>query len=802
VKSKFTLVSEGRDVSLVINVTYDSSVSGAPAGFKTAVQAAVSFFEQTFTNNVTLNITFGWAALGGGAAAENNFYADTYTYSQMKSLLTVRAKSPDDMTAYATLPTSDPTPGGNSTWALTVGQEKALGISASAPYDDYVQLNSSLAWTFDPNNRAVPGEYDAIGAIEHEISEGAFGRIGDLNLDGFYTPLDLFRYSLPGVRNFSLGADTWFSIDGTHLLQEFNNHNQFGGDVADWYPTIQGDSFGDAYSGVVGAVTPTDLKELDILGWNLATSVVTVAQAIANYNANSSVAAMTIQDTAPDVVTNLDALETLAFAGAITSIALTGTGTQTLAITATQYFNDQAVLATIITPYSLTVSAAIVLDAPTLQSSSQVSSFTVADNASNIANAVTALNADTKLTSVSVTDTASQVATHLDHLNAITNLGSITLLGNAVLSVSFSQITTDAFALDKIARSHSVVATGITGQWFTTVEYDYGASGQLQTQEYTAEPSLWFTVLQDFYTSGVIAEQKFTGVTGQYYSAVENDYSTSGLLQTQEYTAVSGQWFTLLQDIYDTSGQIVEQHFNAVTGQWFSEVENDFNRSGQLLTQEYTAAPGQWYTALQNVYNASGQVTEQIFTVAPGQWDSSIENDYTPGTFNLLTQEYTATPGQWFTVLQYVYDSSGNVSYQNFRAINGSNTIIVQAANASVELTSAFSGSVIFNGSSQMLKLDNSSSFSGTVSGMSGADKIDFSDINFANVQPAQFSGTSTGGTLTVTDGTHTANIALLGNYLASTFVSSNDGHNGTSVVDPPALASSQSSFVSQLHHV
>ena len=255
-------------MSLVINVTYDSSVNGAPAGFKTAVQSAVSFFEQTFTNNVTLNITFGWAALGAGAAAQNSFYIDTYTYSQMKSLLTATANSADDRAAYGTLPASDPITGGNSTWALTVGQEKALGISASAPYDDYVQLNSSLPWTFDPNNRAVSGKYDAIGAIEHEISEGAFGRIGDLNFDGFYTPLDLFRYSSPGVRNFNPGANTWFSIDGTHLLQEFNNHNQFGGDVADWYPTIQGDSFGGAYSGVVGAVTPTDLKELDILGWN------------------------------------------------------------------------------------------------------------------------------------------------------------------------------------------------------------------------------------------------------------------------------------------------------------------------------------------------------------------------------------------------------------------------------------------------------------------------------------------------------------------------------------------------------
>ena len=55
-------------------------------------------------------------------------------------------------------------------------------------------------------------------------------------------------------------------------------------------------------------------------------------------------------------------------------------------------------------------------------------------------------------------------------------------------------------------------------------------------------------------------------------------------------------------------------------------------------------------------------------------------------------------------------------------------------------------------------------------------------------MQSPTYSGNSSGGTLAVTDGTHTANIALLGNYLASTFVTSSDGHGGTSVVDPPSV--------------
>ncbi len=38
----------------------------------------------------------------------------------------------------------------------------------------------------------------------------------------------------------------------------------------------------------------------------------------------------------------------------------------------------------------------------------------------------------------------------------------------------------------------------------------------------------------------------------------------------------------------------------------------------------------------------------------------------------------------------------------------------------------------------------------------------------------------NSGGTLSVGDGVHTVNIALLGSYMASTFVAASDGHGGT----------------------
>jgi hypothetical protein len=113
-------------------------------------------------------------------------------------------------------------------------------------------------------------------------------------------------------------------------------------------------------------------------------------------------------------------------------------------------------------------------------------------------------------------------------------------------------------------------------------------------------------------------------------------------------------------------------------------------------------------------------------------------------------------------------------------------------AGTTVELSSPFDGLVTFAASTGTLKLDNSSSFSGTVAGMSGQDTIDFVDINFASAQPPTYSGTNSGGTLSVTDGTHTANIALLGQYMASSFVKSADGFGGTLVQDPPPATLAQ----------
>jgi len=134
---------------------------------------------------------------------------------------------------------------------------------------------------------------------------------------------------------------------------------------------------------------------------------------------------------------------------------------------------------------------------------------------------------------------------------------------------------------------------------------------------------------------------------------------------------------------------------------------------------------------------------------------------------------------------------------------NGANdsTSSVNLFNAVVTLGSAYAGTVDFYTSTGTLRLENSSSFAGTVAGLHGQDTIDFADIGFGANSTLGYAPNSnnSGGTLSLSDGTHTANIALLGSYMASSFVAASDGHGGT-LVSEAAQASTQTPIVAQPH--
>jgi len=101
--------------------------------------------------------------------------------------------------------------------------------------------------------------------------------------------------------------------------------------------------------------------------------------------------------------------------------------------------------------------------------------------------------------------------------------------------------------------------------------------------------------------------------------------------------------------------------------------------------------------------------------------------------------------------------------------------------------------SVTFAGGTGVLRLDQSATFHGSVSGLSksGGGSLDLSDIAFVSASEATFveNAAKTAGVLTVTDGAHTAKISLLGDYSGLLFTAASDSHGGTTVTAGAAPA-------------
>jgi len=106
---------------------------------------------------------------------------------------------------------------------------------------------------------------------------------------------------------------------------------------------------------------------------------------------------------------------------------------------------------------------------------------------------------------------------------------------------------------------------------------------------------------------------------------------------------------------------------------------------------------------------------------------------------------------------------------------------------------------ITFTSNGGILQLDYSQGFVepqlGPVIGFGSpagvTEEIDLLDISFGPGTTETYAGGTTSGTLMVTDGTHTANLALLGQYSTANFSLSSDGHGGTIVTDPPLVGSS-----------
>jgi hypothetical protein len=363
-------------------------------------------------------------------------------------------------------------------------------------------------------------------------------------------------------------------------------------------------------------------------------SSVSASAAVDAYTANPTWGPFAVVDSAADIATNLDGLETLATAGKLVSIAVTG-----LPVTA-----------------SVSASSA---DCGALDMIA--GGFDVSDMAANVSANIEALNADAYVTSILLVDFTTPALT-LDVAEALddtTALGEIACPYTIAIADTTANISANLGAIDTLieeGRVSSLARTNVTDQPYSSYAelYDNGvdAGTDYFFTNVTGEP---YSAYEYDYSAGnarIGSKFDYTDITGQAYTGEAVDYNGAGLLARAAFTGVTGAAYSAYQ--YDYVGGVFagsQFTFTTVpTGATYWYYETDYDQASHFTGDSFFFAniQGQCYTGEEASFDAAGAVSSVLLTGIVDQAYSSLELDYSAGTYEGYQAYYTVT-GQSFT---------------------------------------------------------------------------------------------------------------------------------------------------------
>ena len=261
---------------LQFDLVWDPSVAHAPKGFEKAVVTAALAYTKLFSDDIVIKIRVGYGEVNG-QRLDSGALGESETNYKLVSYATVSGALAGDNYPL-TLAGNEPM---TAQIYVTNAEAKALGLMSGTAtgVDGWIGLSSTIPMTYTIGGPAAgSSKYDGVAVAEHEIGE-VMGRVG---IEGAiiqgkttFSVWDLFDFSRPGALELSAHGG-YFSVDnGATSLGNFDNAAADGGDIADWASNAPPsshiyDAF-DAftYAGYHGVVTPRDVIETAVLGYNL-----------------------------------------------------------------------------------------------------------------------------------------------------------------------------------------------------------------------------------------------------------------------------------------------------------------------------------------------------------------------------------------------------------------------------------------------------------------------------------------------------------------------------------------------------
>jgi len=290
--------------ALSIEATFDPNLSASAV---IVINTAISFYQTTFSDPITVNIEFENMNTGLGRSLT---FVRTTPYSTYRTALGADATSANDATALANTPTGAFNPVTGSTF-INVKNANLRAVGLPAAFGNFGTACVRVNYVGDSciglnvgRTTTGGGAFSLLATVEHEIDEalGLGSELPNLTfLGGHPAPEDLFRWASAGVRSFATNPNVagcnngagapaaFFSINGgVANLNQFNNCNN-GDDYGDWI-THTPSQVQDALTNGTGAPSLTaassETVALDVIGYTFAVpepmSLVLIATGLAS----------------------------------------------------------------------------------------------------------------------------------------------------------------------------------------------------------------------------------------------------------------------------------------------------------------------------------------------------------------------------------------------------------------------------------------------------------------------------------------------------------------------------------------
>ena len=333
--------------------------------------------------------------------------------------------------------------------------------------------------------------------------------------------------------------------------------------------------------------------------------VATVAYYLANKATLDAAGNIAIADTAANVSANIDALNADA---KVTSIALTDSGTPTLALTVAQALNDTHALGAI-------------------------------TNASY---------------AIAVTDTAANISANFDALNADAHVTSIAPSGSGtqVLTLTVAQVLNDTRALS-ILDPFTITVTGTAAslQGLTPAQMTSLSSSGVTLLEATDEDVAFTTAQkQALGAAGIALEQPYSGGTVEVIN-----YSASGAVSSVQYLGIVDAAYSSYTVIYGANGkQTSASYSNGMTATWTLNANGSYDIA-------FAGVTGAAYTSCTVDYGANGEPESASYSNGmTATWT------YNPGgSFDVAYVGVTGAAYTSYTVDYGANDKQASASYSN-----------------------------------------------------------------------------------------------------------------------------------------